>query len=159
MRKRMWKRIHTCICTTESLCFTPETHTTLWINYTPIENKNWKASMEISIEACYVLVAGVRQRVSGSEACPVEAEAAPWRLGEPPWGDERHSQVMGTRRAQKGMSERRSTWRAPVGTGAWSPPKEGSCSQGWLSWAWTLDHQISQFSRSLQSLNCELSWS
>ena len=32
-------------------------------------------------------------------------------LGEPPWGDERRSQVTGTRRAQKGMSERRSSWR------------------------------------------------
>ena len=30
--KRIWKRIDTCICTTESLCYTPETNTTLLIS-------------------------------------------------------------------------------------------------------------------------------
>ena len=40
--KRIWKRIHICICITESLCCTPETNTTLLINYTPIENKKLK---------------------------------------------------------------------------------------------------------------------
>ena len=34
--KRIWKRIDTCICITESLCCTPETNITLLINYTPI---------------------------------------------------------------------------------------------------------------------------
>ena len=34
--KRIWKRLDTCICITESLCCTPETNTTLLINYTPI---------------------------------------------------------------------------------------------------------------------------
>ena len=30
--KRTWKRIDTCSCTTESLCYTPETNTTLLIS-------------------------------------------------------------------------------------------------------------------------------
>ena len=34
--KRIRKRIGTCICITKSLCCTPETNTTLLINYTPI---------------------------------------------------------------------------------------------------------------------------
>ena len=34
--KRIGERIDTCICITESLCCTPETNTTLLINYTPI---------------------------------------------------------------------------------------------------------------------------
>ena len=34
--KRTWKRIDICICITESLCCTPETNTTLLINYSPI---------------------------------------------------------------------------------------------------------------------------
>ena len=38
----MGKRIDTCICITESLCCTPETNTTLLIDYTSIENKNLK---------------------------------------------------------------------------------------------------------------------
>ena len=33
--KRLWKRIDTCICITESLYCPPETNTTLFINYTP----------------------------------------------------------------------------------------------------------------------------
>ena len=35
------KRIDTCICITESLCCTPETNTTLLINYAPIWNENF----------------------------------------------------------------------------------------------------------------------
>ena len=44
--KRIWRRIDTCICITKSLCCTPETNTTLLINYTPnkinkiLKNKN-----------------------------------------------------------------------------------------------------------------------
>ena len=34
--KRICKRKDTCICRTESLCYIPETNTTLLINYTPI---------------------------------------------------------------------------------------------------------------------------
>ena len=34
--EKIWKRIDTCVCVTESLCCTPETNTTLLINYTPI---------------------------------------------------------------------------------------------------------------------------
>ena len=34
--KRIWKRIDTCICITESLCCTPEANTTLLINDTPM---------------------------------------------------------------------------------------------------------------------------
>ena len=34
--KRIWKRIDTCTCITESLCCTPETNTTLLINCTPV---------------------------------------------------------------------------------------------------------------------------
>ena len=34
--KRIWKRIDTCICITESLCCIPETNTILLINYMPI---------------------------------------------------------------------------------------------------------------------------
>ena len=34
--KRIWKRIDTCTCITESLCCTPETNTILLINYAPI---------------------------------------------------------------------------------------------------------------------------
>ena len=34
--KRILKRIETCLCTTESVCSTPETNTTLYINYTSI---------------------------------------------------------------------------------------------------------------------------
>ena len=36
MGKELGKRIDTCICMTESLCYTPETNTTLLINYTPV---------------------------------------------------------------------------------------------------------------------------
>ena len=32
---RFWKRMDICMCIAESLCSTPETNTTLWINYTP----------------------------------------------------------------------------------------------------------------------------
>ena len=39
--KRIWKRIDTCTCITESLCCTPETNTTLLINITPIYNKKF----------------------------------------------------------------------------------------------------------------------
>ena len=38
--KRIWKRIDTCVHITESLCCTPETNTTLLINYTPIDRKS-----------------------------------------------------------------------------------------------------------------------
>ena len=34
--KRIWKRIDTCICITESFCCIPETNTTLLITYAPI---------------------------------------------------------------------------------------------------------------------------
>ena len=38
--KGVWGRMDTCICIlAESLCFSPETITTLLINYTPIQNK------------------------------------------------------------------------------------------------------------------------
>ena len=38
--KGVWGRTDTCICIlAESLCFSPETITTLLINYTPIQNK------------------------------------------------------------------------------------------------------------------------
>ena len=39
------KRINTGVCITESLCCTPETNTTLLINYTPIENKNLQKTL------------------------------------------------------------------------------------------------------------------
>ena len=39
MGKEFEKRRDTCICVTKSLCCTPETNTTLLINYAPIENK------------------------------------------------------------------------------------------------------------------------
>ena len=35
--KRSWQRRNICICITESLCYTSETTTTLWINYPPIK--------------------------------------------------------------------------------------------------------------------------
>ena len=38
--RRIWKRIDTCICITESLSCTPETNTTLLINYTPYKIKS-----------------------------------------------------------------------------------------------------------------------
>ena len=38
----IWKRVDTCICITESLCCTPETVTTVFINCTPIWNKKVK---------------------------------------------------------------------------------------------------------------------
>ena len=40
MRKELDKRIDAHIFITEPLCCTPETNTTLLINYAPIENKN-----------------------------------------------------------------------------------------------------------------------
>ena len=42
MGKEFEKRIHTCICITELLCCTPETNTTLLINYTRILNEKFK---------------------------------------------------------------------------------------------------------------------
>ena len=39
--KRIWKRINTCVCITESLCCTPETNITLLINY-KIKQKSFK---------------------------------------------------------------------------------------------------------------------
>ena len=43
--KRIWKRINTHICITESLCCTPETNTTLLTNYEPIKNEKGKHCM------------------------------------------------------------------------------------------------------------------
>ena len=37
--KKIWKRMDTCICITESLCCTPETITTFLVNY--IKKKKW----------------------------------------------------------------------------------------------------------------------
>ena len=39
MGKRIWKRVDICVCITDSLCFTPETNTTLQIDYNPIKKK------------------------------------------------------------------------------------------------------------------------
>ena len=36
------ENIDMCICVIESFCYTPDTNTTLLINYTPIQNKNKK---------------------------------------------------------------------------------------------------------------------
>ena len=35
--KRIWKGADTCVCITDSLCCTPETNTTLSINYAPVK--------------------------------------------------------------------------------------------------------------------------
>ena len=40
-QRRVWGRMHTCICMSESLCCPPETITTLLISYTPIKNKQF----------------------------------------------------------------------------------------------------------------------
>ena len=40
--RRVWGRMDTCICISESLFCLPETITTLLINLTPIQNKNFK---------------------------------------------------------------------------------------------------------------------
>ena len=41
--RRVWERMHPCICTAESLCCPPETITTfLLIGSTPIQNKKLK---------------------------------------------------------------------------------------------------------------------
>ena len=39
MGKEFEKKVGTCICITESLCCTLETNTTLFINFTPVQNK------------------------------------------------------------------------------------------------------------------------
>ena len=40
--KLLSTHVHICMCTTDSLCCTPETNTTLWINYTLIKIKETK---------------------------------------------------------------------------------------------------------------------
>ena len=42
MGKEFEKEIDMCICTVQSLCYTPETNRTLLINYAPIQNKTLK---------------------------------------------------------------------------------------------------------------------
>ena len=42
----MEKRMDMCMCMTDSLCCTPETNTTLLVNYTPIKLKKKKANPE-----------------------------------------------------------------------------------------------------------------
>ena len=37
----VWGRMDTCMCVAESLCCSPETITTLLIDYTPIQNQNF----------------------------------------------------------------------------------------------------------------------
>ena len=39
----------TCTCMAESVCYPPETITTLLISYTPIKNKKFKRNIEISL--------------------------------------------------------------------------------------------------------------
>ena len=46
--KRISERIDTCICITESCSCTPETNTTLLINYTPIWNEKLKKKQQNS---------------------------------------------------------------------------------------------------------------
>ena len=38
----VWGRMDACICMAESLCYPPETITTLLIGYTPIQNKKFE---------------------------------------------------------------------------------------------------------------------
>ena len=51
-------RMDTCICMAESLHSSPETTTTLWIGYTPIQNKKFKVwgkkqlEMQAHIDMC-----------------------------------------------------------------------------------------------------------
>ena len=40
--RRAWGRMDTCMRTAESLCCPPETITTLFISYTPMQNKKFK---------------------------------------------------------------------------------------------------------------------
>ena len=45
--RRVWGRMDTGICMAESLCCSPETITTVFIDYTPIQNKKvFKKSLE-----------------------------------------------------------------------------------------------------------------
>ena len=41
-REGIWGRMDTCICMAEFLCCSPETITTLFISYTPIQDKKFK---------------------------------------------------------------------------------------------------------------------
>ena len=57
-RKRIWQTIDTCI--TESLCCTPETNTTLLINYTAIRNKSFFRKVQLVyhtfLTICIILI-------------------------------------------------------------------------------------------------------
>ena len=67
--KIIWKGIDPCICITESLCCTPETNTTLLINYVPIWNIMFKK---------YVLAAAAATLL---QSCPTLCDS---RDGSPP---------------------------------------------------------------------------
>ena len=44
--RTVWGRMDTCVCMAESLCYSPETTTTLLIGYTPIQNEKFKVKKE-----------------------------------------------------------------------------------------------------------------
>ena len=44
------KKVDICLCVTGSLCYTPETNTTLWINSTPRKIKEDKSSQRTTVE-------------------------------------------------------------------------------------------------------------
>ena len=51
MGKESKKRVDICICITDSLCCTPETNTTLKINYTPIKRKKFVVIKGLLVKA------------------------------------------------------------------------------------------------------------
>ena len=66
----VWGRMDTCICTAESLHWSPETTTTLLTGYTPIQNKKLKRKKGKREMIC-ILVVGLRLKElrSGEVLC------------------------------------------------------------------------------------------
>lgn len=50
---RIWKRMNICTCVTESFCCTPETNTTIFVNYTPIKKKHQKKKNNFRCSATF----------------------------------------------------------------------------------------------------------
>ena len=52
----VWGRMDTCICMSESLCYSPETVTTLLIGYTLIQSKKWREIKRIKKKQIHISI-------------------------------------------------------------------------------------------------------
>ena len=71
----VWRRMDTCVCMTESLCYLPANITTLLISYTPVRNKKLRKSMATIENGFLKVPLWYSNRIhAGSEGNPLQWE-------------------------------------------------------------------------------------